>query len=281
MKDTPFNQIKKSLSKNIPTELFERIPDKWEKIGDVLTIVLSPDLNPYKEIISKEYADVLGCKTVLNDIGGIVGEFRVPNVEILYGSKDTETVHKENGIRYKLDPCKIMFSSGNMDERVRMANISNSDETVVDLFAGIGYFTFPIAVHCKPKKVFAVEKNPVSYEYLCQNITLNNVTDVVEPIHGDNRNVAPKNVADRVLLGYFGETYKFLDVAFDCLKNHCGVIHYHDTFPEEVVPEDPMKHVEKAAEKFKRSTMLLKYKHVKSYAPGISHYVLDIKIGEK
>jgi len=67
----------------------------------------------------------------------------------------------------------------------------------------------------------------------------------------------------------------------DCLKNHCGAIHYHDIFPEEVVPENPMKHVEKAAEKVKRSANLLKYKHVKSYAPGISHYVFDIKIGEK
>jgi len=33
-----------------------------------------------------------------------------------------------------------MFSSGNMDERIRMSMISDKNEVVVDLFAGIGYF---------------------------------------------------------------------------------------------------------------------------------------------
>jgi len=71
MIETPFNQIEKLLSKELPSKLISKIPDKWEKIGDVLTLVLHSELNHYKEIISKKYAEVLNCKTVLNDIGGI------------------------------------------------------------------------------------------------------------------------------------------------------------------------------------------------------------------
>lgn len=280
MVETSFNKIKNSFSKEIPSKFVSKLPDKWEKIGDVAIIVLPSNLDEYKRIIGKKYAEVLNCKTVLKDIGGIKGEFRKPNVEIIYGSKDTITIHKENGVRYKLDPQKIMFSSGNMDERIRMATISSKNETVVDLFAGIGYFTLPIAVYSKSKKIFACEKNKVAFDFLHQNIVLNNVTAIVEPRMGDNREVAPKNIADRVIMGYIGQTHKFLPTAIDCLNN-TGIIHYHNTFSDEIVPEKPMKIIEKETNKKGCKAELLKYIHVKSYAPGISHYVFDIKIGEK
>jgi len=280
MVETSFKQIKNLLLKEIHLEFVNKLPNKWEKIGDVLIIVLPSVLDEYKKIIGKKYAEVLNCKTILRDIGGIKGEFRKPNVEIIYGSKNTITIHKENGVRYKLDPQKIMFSSGNMDERIRMATISSKNKTVVDLFAGIGYFTLPIAVYSKSKKIFACEKNKVAFDFLCQNIVLNNVTSRVEPRKGDNRKVAPTNIADRVIMGYINETDKFLPVAIDCLNNHTGIIHYHNTFADKTVPEKPMKIVEKEAIKKGCKAELLKYIHVKSYAPGISHYVFDIKIGE-
>jgi len=280
MIEKPLENIKKSLSDNIPLELINFLPEKWEKIGNILTIKLNKKLSSYREEIGKTYAEVLHCKTVLNDFGGILGIYREPNVELLYGFKDTETIHKENGIRYKLDAKRIMFSSGNMDERIRMATISDKNETVVDLFAGIGYFTLPMAVYSKPKKIFSCEINPVSYEYLCKNIVLNHVTSIVEPLLGDNRNIAPKNVAQRVIMGFFEEIEKFLPTAFDCLKNCTGIIHFHNVCSDELFPEKPFMIVEKTAVKYKRKVELLTSRVIKSYAPGVSHIVLDIKVGE-
>ena len=277
---TPFDQIKESLLKHIPSELIKHLPNKWEKVGEVLTIKLDCNLKNYKEKICQKYAEILHCKTVLNNLGGISGTYRKPKVEILYGSKNTLTIHKENGIRFKLDPAKIMFSSGNMNERSRMANVSNMNETVVDLFSGIGYFTMPMAVYSKPKKIFACEINPVSYNFLCKNIVLNDVTSIVEPLQGDNRKIAPKNVADRVIMGYLEDTYRFLPTAFNCLKNLTGIIHYHDVCPNESIPNRSLKFVQKAAKKYNRKSELLTYKNIKSYAPGISHLVLDVKIDE-
>jgi len=281
MVETPFEQIKKLLSKEIPPDLVNKIPDKWEKIGDVGIIKLHPDLEYCSKVIGKSYAEILRCKTILNDIGGISGTYREPKTKIIYGSNATETIHRENGIRFKLDPQKIMFSSGNMDERIRMATISNEKETVVDLFAGIGYFTLPMAVYSKPKKIFACELNPVAYDYLSENIVLNNVTNIVEPLKGDNRTVAPENVADRVVLGYFGETSNFLTAAVSCLRKFKGIVHYHDKFPDTQVPDKPLKIIKEIAEKYNRNTKLLGIKQIKSYAPGISHYVFDIGIDEK
>ncbi|HDQ16079.1 MAG TPA: hypothetical protein ENN45_03380, partial [Bacteroidetes bacterium] len=57
---TPFDKINEKLSKYLPSNLIEKIPEKWEKIGDVVIVKLSDDLTKYKELIGKVYADVLG-----------------------------------------------------------------------------------------------------------------------------------------------------------------------------------------------------------------------------
>ena len=51
--------------------------------------------------------------------------------------------HKEGGVLYSLDVTKCMFSSGNTTERQRMGRLQCAGETVVDLYAGIGYYTLP------------------------------------------------------------------------------------------------------------------------------------------
>lgn len=54
--------------------------------------------------------------------------------------------HLEGGVVYSLDVTRCMFSSGNVTERTRMGKLAASGETVVDLFAGIGYYTLPLLV---------------------------------------------------------------------------------------------------------------------------------------
>ena len=51
--------------------------------------------------------------------------------------------HRENSILYCFDATKCMFSSGNVSEKMRIAKLNCSGETVIDLFAGIGYFVLP------------------------------------------------------------------------------------------------------------------------------------------
>jgi len=276
---TPFDRIKKELSKVLPMDCIQLLPKKWEKLGTVILLKIPKELTPYQESIGKAYASALGCHSALNDVGGISGVYRIPTVKLVWGSSQTETMHMENGVRYLLDPQKVMFSSGNMAERKRMGLISNSKEIVVDLFAGIGYFTLAMAVHSKPKKIVACEMNPVAFDYLCKNIVLNHVTDIVEPVHGDNRQVAPKGCANRVLVGYLQETDTFLPVALECLRGHTGIIHYHDLVSRSTTAELLVRQIQKCADAYNRHATLLLVKEIKSYAPGISHVVLDVRIG--
>lgn len=208
---------------------------------------------------------------------GIEGRLREPKVEVLWGS-ETETVHKENGVKFKLDCAHLMFSSGNVDERIRMATISNSNEVVVDMFAGIGFFSIPMAVHSKPQKIYALELNPTAHHYLSENVQLNDVEDLVEPVLGDNRIFKKEGIADRIIMGYLDDTHKYLKKALELLKPEGGIIHYHEKCPNELLEIRPIERVKNEMDKHGWNMNLLNFKTVKSYAPGVSHVVLDVNV---
>lgn len=272
---TPFEDIKKAIE--LPQAKLKYLPQKWELIGDVLVLKLHDELQGYEELIGERYSEVLRAKTVLRDDGHIKGRFREPSMHLIYG-KDTETVHIENKVRFKLDVARLMFSSGNIDERVRMARVATGDDVIVDMFAGIGYFTIPLAVHAHPKRVIAYELNPLAYRYLKANIELNRVEHVVEPHLSDNT-TAVEHVADRVLMGYLHKTYEYLPKALRILKGK-GVLHYHENCPNALLPDLPLERIKAIAEKLGYSITLMNYKVIKSFAPGVSHVVLDVRVVE-
>ncbi len=208
-------------------------------------------------------------------LGRINGAMREPEVDILVG-EGTETVHRENHCFFKLDVSKIMWSKGNTNERMRITQLVQEGETVVDLFAGIGYFSIPIAVHARPEKIYSIEINPVAYGYLCDNIELNKVQDVVEPIIGNCGDLAPVGVADRVLMGYIGNTHQYLDVALDALKEEGGIIHYHESVPDKLKFKRPVERIKKASKGFE--VEILNKKVIKMYSPGVYHVVVDARV---
>ncbi|MBU0498283.1 MAG: class I SAM-dependent methyltransferase family protein [Candidatus Thermoplasmatota archaeon] len=275
---TPFEKITEGLQHTLPKHLITLLPKKWEKLGDVLIINFAEKLVEYQKVIGAIYAQVLHCRSVLRDVGEIHGVFRTPQMQLMYGDKNTVTTHVEHGVRYRLDPQHIMFSSGNIDERKRMAFIATAEECVVDLFAGIGYFSIPMAVYSKPKAIQAHDLNPLAYGFLCDNVLLNDVSHIIQPIFGDNRKTYSKQWADRVILGYFKETKRFLPTALECLKKAGGILHYHDVCPKNQIPDQIYSEVASEVQTFFKNNILKKWHIVKSYAPGINHVVLDIQV---
>ena len=268
---SPLTEVQARLG--LPRQLERLLPSKWELLGDVLVLCLPPELEVEKERIASAYAHVLKARAVCQELGAIEGAYRTPQMRVIYG-QGTETVHRENRILYKLDVAKVMFSSGNKEEKQRMAKLDCRGETVVDMFAGIGYFTLPLAVHAKASEVIACEINPIAHSYLVQNIALNRVEKVVRPVLGDNRDLPGEGIADRVLMGYIGDVARFLPKAFALVKPG-GVVHYHETCPIDEFPERPMARIEQASGG--RKVEFLRKAEVKSYAPAISHYVIDFR----
>lgn len=272
---TPMAEIRARVREELPSVDLAMLPDSWEKIGDVLVMRFPDDFTEKREAAAI-YADVVGCRAVLEDAGGISGVMRRPLVRHIWGDHDTETVHIENGISYRLDPQRVMFSSGNVDERIRMASVASSGEVAVDLFAGIGYFTLPLAVHGNAR-VYACEINPTAAEYLRSSAALNEVESRVEVRKGDCREVAPHGVAERVVMGYLGAA-PFLPTAMQVLHPSGGVLHYHCACSAEDFPGEPLEEVQQAAHNAGRSVELKRHRTVKSYAPGVVHGVLDVAI---
>ncbi len=264
----------------LPERVRKSLPDKWDRLGDIIMLKLPESLHEHERAIGEVYARALSAKTVALD-RGVTGKLRKPNVEVIYGTS-TETTHVENGIRFKLDITKVMFSSGNTDERVRMARQDCKGEYVVDMFAGIGYFSLPIAKYAGAKKVVAIELNPESYDFLVENVKLNMLENIVVPMLGDNRKMSPIGLADRIMMGYVNGTIEYYSHALSVLKRTGGTIHFHDTTPtESPLARELIARLDHESSEAGFSMKIVRLHEVKSFAPGISHVVLDIELSRK
>ena len=102
-------------------------------------------------------------------------------------------------------------------------------ETVVDLYAGIGYFTLPYLVKAGAAHLHACEWNPHAAAALRKNLALNGVADRCTVYEGDNAKVAPARLADRVNLGLIPSSEAGWPVACRALKSDKpGMLHVHD-----------------------------------------------------
>jgi tRNA wybutosine-synthesizing protein 2 len=274
--------IKKLLQENL-NELSKKelllLPSSYQKIGNIVIVNLNKELWKYDRKIGRIILEnIPDTKTVCRRTGFIIGRTRRPQVKVIAGEKNTGTVHKEHGISYKIDANKIMFSKGNLSERNRLTKLVGRNEVIVDMFAGIGYFSLPLAKYCQPKKVYAIEINPDAYRYLNENMKLNKVEDKVVPILGDCLIEVAKlgRIADRVLMGLLPSSKEYLMDAMKVIKKN-GIMHYHGTAKENEWKQ-LFDDVKTAAELYGFEVELLKKTKVKSYAPKIYHWVLDCRI---
>lgn len=269
--------VKSQMESLLSEEEIAQFKGGWEILGDILIIEPPESLDHKMTMMGEKLLELFPKVRSVVARQGITHELRKPNALVIAGDTGTETTFKEHGTIFRLDPLKVMFSAGNVEERGRMAHISKPGETVLDMFAGIGQLSVPLAKHTMPARVLAIEKNPVTFGYLRENIRLNGLENM-EALNGDNRDLAPKDFAHRVLMGYFFKIEEFLPTALNALKNGRGTIHYHDLVPKDELTShgDAIMGI---IEKNGFSAHISYSSIIKSYSPKKWHAVYDIEVG--
>jgi tRNA wybutosine-synthesizing protein 2 len=144
------------------------------------------------------------------------------------------------------------------------------------MFAGIGYFTLPMAR--AGARVTAVERNPAAFEYLVENVVRNEVQARVETYRADCREVVDGGGSefafDRIVMGHY-DAHEYLDAALDALAPG-GTIHMHAVTPEALVPDRPVGRLREAAGE--RTVEVVDVGQVKGYSEGVAHVVVDAEI---
>jgi tRNA wybutosine-synthesizing protein 2 len=270
-------------------------PASWAVLGTVVLVDVGDAPRP--DELGEALLALHGAADTVLARGPITGAHREPDVTVLAGEGDTETVHREHGTTYAMDLAEVMFSPGNKAERARMGEVVREGERVVDMFAGIGYFTLPMAR--AGAAVTAIERNPASFEFLLENVRRNGVTDRVQPYRADCRDVLrvaaepPRTDevaeadlaqvdsgtdvrADRIVMGYY-EAHEYLDSALGALVPG-GVLHMHEATPEGLVPDRPVGRLRDAAAERGRSVEVLETRRVKGYSEGVAHVVVDARV---
>ena len=242
------------------------LPRNFQIIGKSIIINFRNNSPENKGKIAKAYLATLKLWSVY-EIGRIDDAMRIPSTELLAGVR-TPMTNVEDGIIYRFDPSVIMFSKGNKFERHRLTGKVRLGETVVDMFAGIGYFSIPIAP--RVKRIYSCEINPVSFHYLIMNKKLNHAENLF-PYLGNSGDFPYENVADRVIMGHF-DSLQFLAKAFRILKNE-GTIHLHAA---------ERRNSELIGRKLDQLKEVVKYesRKVKSYSPSTNHMVYDIYVNK-
>ncbi|WOK91854.1 tRNA wybutosine-synthesizing protein 2/3/4 [Canna indica] len=271
--------------KGMPLQLLEQLPARWEHLGDIVVLPKTAFNDPIWDSVGEELwpmvAKSLGAKRLARQGSILPSGTRDSTLQILLGENGWVT-HQENGIIYSLDATKCMFSSGNLSEKHRMAQLDCADEIIVDLFAGIGYFVLPFLVKAKAKLVYACEWNPHAIKALQHNIQANSVSDRCIILEGDNHSTAPKGVANRVCLGLLPSSECSWDVAVKALRTEGGILHVHGNVKDS--EEDSwLEYVVKSISSIAHAEGLLwdvsiqHLERVKWYGPHIRHLVADVR----
>ncbi|KAL7569302.1 hypothetical protein ACA910_016848 [Epithemia clementina (nom. ined.)] len=244
-------------------------PKRLELMGDDRSVVIPPqalsldeknfsewldeifDLQPHnrQDIMIKVWGNIalLHKSTRVVRKGSVLPEsgVRESNYKILWpepgvgsaeltgpGSPGWITV-TEQGIRQSFDLTKVMFSRGNVSEKIRFGkNLVQPNEVVLDMYGGIGYFTLPALVHGKANHVYVCEWNSHALQALRYNLQQNGVADRATVLNGDCRVLVMQHHylahrMDRVSLGLLPSSEGGWETAVLALKPTGGWLHIH------------------------------------------------------
>ncbi len=205
-----------------------RVSSGVDVVGDVAIVRLGGfSLSEKRRVAKALLAELKNVRVVMEQEGGIEGEYRLRRLRHLAGERRTLTLHRENGCAFRVDVARCYFSPRLSTERLRVAELVRPGERVLNMFAGVGPFSVPIAKR-RGARVMSCELNEYAAELHLENNRLNRVDRLVEVMNEDAADLPglTKTKFDRVLMPLPSEADKFLPTALRLTKKG-GAIHYY------------------------------------------------------
>ncbi|KAM4626038.1 tRNA (guanine(37)-N(1))-methyltransferase isoform 2-T2 [Polymixia lowei] len=158
----------------------------FSRVGHIAHMNLRDHQLPYKNLIGQVIMDKNpGVTCVVNKTNIIDTTYRNFKMEVLAGEENMVAKVKENGVTYEFDFSRVYWNPRLSTEHMRVVQLVQRGDTVLDVFAGVGPFAIPAARH--GATVLANDLNPESYRWLQHNVKLNKVERKVRSFNLDGR----------------------------------------------------------------------------------------------
>jgi len=272
--------LKKALANILTEKETKELVSAFDQIGNIIIVRIPDSLISKKKIIGETLLEqVKTTKSVFSQSSPVEGNFRTRNLEIIAGEDRTETEYKESGCTFIVDVEKAFFSPRLSTERERISNLISDDETIINMFGGIGMFSI-LAAKKKPCTVYNIDINPIASKLCEENIRLNKLKGNVISLNGDAADIINEklqNSANRVLMLLPERSDEFLDSAIRSLKTN-GVLHYYSHIHADKKHDAPKLSEKHFLKTNSIHSKILNSKIVRPVGPRFYQTVVDIKI---
>lgn len=274
--------LKEALKDILSAEESNELISAFDQIGDII-IVRIPDslLSKKKKIGEVLLNEVKVAKSVFYQASDVKGDYRTRKLEILAGEDKTETQYREHGCRFLVDVEKAFFSPRLSTERQRIAELTKNNETVVNMFAGVGMFSIMIA-KSKKAKVYSIDVNPIASKLCEKNIQINKLAGEVISINGDAAEIIEEKLqdkSDRTLMLLPERSDEFLESAISATKNN-GIIHYYSHIHADKKSQAGKQSEEHFLSITPVQSEILGSKIVRAVGPRYYQTVVDVRISK-
>ncbi len=262
-------------------EIYE-LSSSFDVIGDIAIIKIPEALESREELIGEQILDRMkNVTTVFRQLSDVQGEYRTRNLKLIAGEEKYETIYKESNCAFKVNVRSVYFSPRLSTERIRIASLVQKGELILNMFAGLGTFSYVIA-KTKECVIDSVDKNPEAIRLAFESLKLNKrLKGTVRPVLADAQEFASQNLSvyDRVLMPLPERAPEFLETAIECAKKGAS-IHYYLHVP--LIDFNNTGWINKHLESVlgsKKDYRVMNWKRVREVGPRYIQAVADIVLG--
>jgi len=223
-------KLKQALKDKLLPDELDQLVRGYDVVGDIAITIIPPELHHHERLIGETILAInKNVRVVAKRDGLYDGEYRTIPLLIIAGENRKETMHKEFGLRFFLNPQQVYFSVRSGNERKRISDLVAKPEDILVMFSGVGPFPLMIAHHNKGCSIVGIELNKAAHDYALENLKENRLQSTVKFYHGDVEAIIPQlgKMYDRVIMPLPTAARHYLPLAITWLNKN-GWVHYYD-----------------------------------------------------